>query len=647
MPAASDVVGRLLSLALIKADDAAAWTIRETQRRVNCQVASSMLATASPTDGAMLVRVGEVRADLTASLQSCFQENTMPPFSEATGSVTTKQWARGIPVALRVRRGQLLRRIVSLFVPGMVLAFGGCASGIVVTHVEPGQAALKGNPWNLGMTQFKVTITRQVVGCGEQIKGAVEVLVSPTMVLDEQQRYVLVSNGWWATSDITSNLSPTGISTGLNASSTDATATFIGGAVGTIAQIAIGLAAGAAQAPPSVPPPPVQLCNAGVALAVAELYPPAATKKIGLKARVDQNIADLAAATAKLTLLTAQAQSDASYKAQLATALADQAALQSQLSVHQALLAKYIHLTSDTQVVSWPRMANDFRRDEPYLLDDDTYFKWATPNADSAQARGDFGVYLALYRQNLSDGAWSRPGPPPISDVSVGVPVRLAQIGRLLVCVGSKCPLMLAEGQNRNPKQIASDFVVLQLGQLYNVPLTGGTFKAETAVVAMDSNGLPTIIQVSEKAAAGAVLATATKDAATQLAALPAQLRAAELAKTTAQTSQITANVALSTAEANAAAQGETSTLAAQTALLNAQNALATAKANAGMPLQTAAVTAQTALLNAQAALVTAQANSTVTDQTSVLAAQTTLINAQTAQINAAAALAKAQIVKP
>ena len=547
-------------------------------------------------------------------------------------------------------RGAMKQVLSVLAVAVAVSLLSACASGIVVTRLGANEPTATGNPWNLGMTQFKITITRHIVECGKVIKGGVEILASPTMVLDEQQRYALVSNGWWATSDITSNLAPTGISTGLNASSTDATATALSSAIGAVAQVAIGLAAGAAPDPAAVNVKPPPLCQPEVAKAVSELYPEKSDPpKIGLKQVVDRDIAALASATAKITLLTSQSAVDSTLKKQLAASMGEQAKLQERLNASQALLTSYLNLTTETQVVSWPKSAGEFRRDSAYNVDDLTLDKWTTGFADRPAARGKFAIYLALYRQNSVDGSWSEPPLPAVSDVKIGVPVRLARVGRLLACVGAKCPPALAEVQAKDTARalIGNDFVVLQLGQLYNVPLTGGTFKAETAVVAMDANGLPTSIQVSEKAAAGAVLAGAAKDAATQFAALPAQLRAAELAKTTAQTSQLTANAALSAAEANAAAQGETSTLAAQLALVNARNALEQAKANAGLPLQTAAVSAQAALLSAQTALATAQANASISDRTSVIGAQTTLINAQTAQINAAAALAKAQLANP
>jgi hypothetical protein len=518
------------------------------------------------------------------------------------------------------------------------LALSGCATGIKVKHLPAETFQAKGAPWNLGMTQFKITITRHIVGCGAAMRGKVEVLPSATLVLDEQQRYVLSSSGWWSTSDITSNLASTGIGTGLNAQSTDTTATVISNVVGTIVSAAIGLA-GAAKAPP---PPGLQLCTTDTANAVAELYPGGGAPS--LKARIDKGVADLASATAKVSLLTAQAKADASLKKDLVRALAEQAKAQAQLAAEQEKFTKLLGLTTDVQVVSWPRRADEFRKDEPYRLPRDVLDRWTTKRPTPVDTT-PFDVYLALYRR--TDAGWGPPTKPAAMDDCSGVPVRLPQTGRLLICTTQTCPETLKADATLQKTETASDVTVLQLGALYIVPAKGGPFRSETAAVTIDGNGQPTVIQSAEKVSGASALATSTKDVSTQLAGLPAQVRAAQLAKTQAEVAQLNANAALAAAEANAAVQGQTSSLAAQTALVNAQTALATAKMNAGLPLETAGVNAQTALLNAQAALANAQTNAQNIDQTSALAAQTTLTNAQTAQINAAAALAKAQATTP
>lgn len=540
-----------------------------------------------------------------------------------------------------------MKKVRSVIACCLSIALAGCSTGIKVNHVI-GDAAVQGNPWNLPMTQFTVTITRHIVECGDFLKGSVEVIATPSAIIDEEQRYVLESNGWWATSDITSNLAPNGTSTGLNAQSTDSTATIISNVVGIIGQ---GVIAAAAVAPPALGPlpaaaaePPKNVCNKKLAMAVSQLYPGPGNSDKGLKRRVDDNIAALTETTAKVALLTAQGSLDKTYKKALISALDDQSKWQKQLAGDQQSLVAALKATTDTQVLRWPLRSTVFRADTAYSLDSATLEKWLdSDQQEVAKAKPQFDVYLALYRPSSADEKWIAPQVAPFSGSSVGVPVRLAQSGRLLVCAKSTCPPSFPILGSNSPDHTQFDQVVLQLGQLYTVPLTGGSFRSQTAVIALDVNGLPTTIQVSEKAAAGVGLTGTLKDTVTQVGALPAQIGAAKLAATTAQTNQLNAQSALATAQANAGVAGQTAPLIAQTALINAQNALATAQANAGTQ-QTLEISAQTAMLNAQTALITAQANATTGPAIGALNAQTSLINAQTAQINATAALAKAKI---
>lgn len=522
----------------------------------------------------------------------------------------------------------------------MAVLLSGCASGIKVQRLTGQEAAVTGNPWNLAMTQFEITITRHIVQCGEQIKGRSEVLAVPKAVLDEDQRYVLVSNGWWATSDITSNLAASGVSTGLNAQSADRTPAVIANLIGTTAQIAIGAASPLKSKP--------ERCTAEVAAAVAKLYPAGSMKSPGLRKVVEASTAELAQATAKVALLTAQAQIDKSFASQLTAALKKQDEKRQQLATDQQALEANLKLTTSTQFIRWPNSSADFHTPTPYGLDDFSLKKWFVPIDDAEHlkaAKGEFDVYFRIYEKQRSDGRWVKPNAPVPPDVKEGVPVRLARVGRMLTCFKQACPTTADESPPpEGADRAATDQVILQLGQVYVVPLTGGTFKAENAVVAMDANGLPTSIQVVEKSAAAEALSGTLKDAATQLAALPGQVRNAELLKTKAETDQLAAEAALTKAQAGAGTQAQLSALETQTALVNAQAALATARNNASFPLQTAAVTAQTALLNAQAALVEAQAKTAYVDENSALGARTALINAQAAQINATTALARAQV---
>lgn len=542
----------------------------------------------------------------------------------------------------------MIAQRVSQHVVGMLLlplTIAGCSPSIKVTHLKGDQSAV-GNPWNLPMTQFTISITRHVTKCGPSLEGTVEVIATSSAALDEDQRYVLKSDGWWSTSDISSTLAANGVSTGLNAQSVDATATVVSNVMTTLGKVAVAATAmGVADGGES--------CADDVLAAVKRLYPVKGKK---LKETLDEANVTLTTTTAKVALLTAQSQADANYKKELVRALEDQDTARKRVADLQRELTVLLKATSHTQVVLWPRKSSEFGTDNPFNLPRDVFAKWSSlPRATPKDIQifdktyglvsKQFAVHTALYQAEM-DGTWTTPKPSAHIDVTVGVPVRLARVGRLLICTQDKCPTLIPADGILNDKISQTDQVVLQMGRVYVVPLTGGTWRSQSGIIAMDSSGLPTTIQVQEKVAGAVAASGAAKDVATQLAALPADIRAAELARTKAKTEQLTAESALKTAQANLAVADQTSSLAAQLALIKAQSDLATAQLNAS-GLAAAQTNAQTALLNAQLALATAQANSGVINQTSVLAAQTSLLNAQTAQINAANALAKAQVVVP
>ena len=214
----------------------------------------------------------------------------------------------------------------------------------------------------------------------------------------------------------------------------------------------------------------------------------------------------------------------------------------------------------------------------------------------------------------------------------------------------SACPTALAADWNPTDNQsvaIQPDQNVLQLGTVYTVPVRGGTFKSEGAIIAMDANGLPTSIEVSEKVAAASLAASTAASAATQIVNIPTQVAAAQLARTQAETAQINAQNALITARATASTAAPTAAAQAQTTLLGAQASLATAKANAQTVGPIGVMAAQTAEINAQNNLAAAQATGATAAQVDTLAAHTALLNAEAAQINAQVALTKAQALVP
>ena len=529
---------------------------------------------------------------------------------------------------------------------GVCLALGGCGGAINVQHVTRTDMPLTGVPWNLGMTQYKIAITRQITDCTNGPKASVTVATTAAKTLDDQQRYLLDASGVWATSDITSFLAADGTSTGLNAQSQDATTTVITNIAALVGQVAAAVAVGGKEAPTGKGPVPI--CSKQVTDALAVLNPP---HRPALKDLVDADTAAVNAATAQLTALTTQVANDPSYKHALAAAIGAQAKAQKKLTDDQAQLNKQLKKVSDVQNVVWPPQADQFSTMKPYALPQSVLAKWVTFKAPIGTVLTgdehliDFDVYLALYT-GAPDQTWHKPKSSPAGDVSVGVPVRLPRIGRLLACTAQACkPDLAADWVASDQQQLAlsPDQPVLQLGQMYNVRVTGGMFKSENAVIALDTNGIPTSIEVAEKAAAAAVAAGAATSAATQIAGIPAQVAAARLSVAQSEASLATARNTLAAAQAASQTAGPTAAATAQAGLLNAQASLATAQANAQVAGPIGIAAAQTALINAQNALNAAQANEAATPQNNVLAAQTSSINAQATLINAQVALAKAQ----
>lgn len=542
-------------------------------------------------------------------------------------------------------------------------AFAGCASSIKVVHLTPSDSMAKGVPWNLGMTQYTLTITRQLKRCDGLLEGAITVTATPGKVIDEDQRYALSSSGVWATADVTSTLAPDGTSIGLNAHSESQAGSVISSSASLLAGLAPLVAAAAA-------PAHIE-CSDAARKALDATAPDANGKTI--QDKIAQETKGVAAATvvvAGQTTAFLAAPAGKGNKAALAAATHDLETRQQALDDDQALLAASMQVLTIAETVTWPTSAAEAVTGNPLALSQEAARRWVKwvglPPGTRWQAvdTSAFDLWLALYHREAGPAAgWRLPAAAPQhGDTDVGVPIRLPRIGRLVACVDARCPDVYPQewppmggqrqaGETARPKgYVVLDGPVLQFGQLYNVPVAGGTFKSEGAVIALDANGLPTSVEIFEKAAAAAVAASAVQDAVKTVAAIPAQLASAALARTQAQVAQANADSALAAAQASAPLAGATAAATAQTAYDNAVTALATAKANASasgalgdLAVQQADASQRAALAAQQSALAQAQANLAVAPALAVMTANTALANASTAQINAQVALAKAR----
>lgn len=547
-----------------------------------------------------------------------------------------------------------MKRVMLLL--AIVGSVGGCASSIKVTKLDPNGVPPAGVPWNLPMTQYTLTITRQVLSCSRTMNIKVTVTVAQGKALDPTMQYVLYSSGLWATSDITAGLGADGVSTSLNAQSADQTGAVITGLVTTAAQIAAKVAAQQVESKPYFE------CKPEVDAARLKLNPVQIMGKPkipSLSDIVDADNQDVTDATNRVTQLTTAVQTDASKKSALLQAEDDLRNETATQTKDQAELTANLKLVQDVQTVVWPPQGDVFKSDHAFKLDEAAAQNWVnwytgtgaakTPYSgkDNNLDTSDSDVSVALYRPAGASGGWTSKSPPVTADIKVGVPVRVAGLGRLMVCTGDPCDADLTPGRALKKTEslpVKPDARVLQVGQMYVVPMTGGTFKSELAAISLDTNGNPTSIEIAEKTAVVASAVGQAASTATQVTAIPAQIAGAKLAATQAATSQINADIALTQAKASAATAGPTATDAAQTAYATAQANLATAKANA----LSAGPSGQLALVNAQNNLAVALAtrNALVPEEQNDIAmtnVQTTLLTAQATGLNAQVAIEKAK----
>jgi hypothetical protein len=545
----------------------------------------------------------------------------------------------------------------------LVLAIGaavtGCAPSIKVTRLDPTAAAPKGVPWNLPMTQYTLTITRQVLSCTKTMDIKVSVAVAQGKALDPKNQYVLYSDGIWATSDITAGLGADGVSTSLNAQSADQTGAVITGLVTTAAQIAVRAVEGNGLAEK-----PYFDCKPEVLAALNKLNIQAGAGKPtspSLSAVVDADNQAVTNATTRVTQLVTAMQSDPAQKTALQVAANDLITKTAKQTKDQADLTSNLKVVQNVQTVVWPPSGDEFATPEGFSIDETAVQGWVVWNVDTPNGPKAFNgqqpidvsgstVWAALYRPAVgTKGGWTTTPPPATGDITVGVPVRVAGLGRLMVCTGAACPSNLTPGQVLDKHQslpVQPDARVLQVGQMYVVPMTGGTFKSQLAAISLDTNGNPTSIEIAEKTAVAAAAVGQAASTATQIAGIPPQIAQAKLAATQAQTAQVNAEIALTQARATATTATVTAKDTAQTAFATAQANLATAKANAlaaGPTGQLALVTAQNNLAAAQAV---AKGNALDPEEQTNIAItnmQTTLLTAQASGLGAQLAIAKAK----
>jgi hypothetical protein len=430
----------------------------------------------------------------------------------------------------------------------LALTLLGCGSGIETHRFKGTSETMLGIPYNLPMTTYKITIKPYVIAWGPKMKGMVKATIESGKTLDPDAMFTLHSSGWFATSTIKATMAPDLTNTGLNTSTTDKTGTVIGNVVSVAATVATLVAFAGA-----VPNVESEACNEKIIAAVNELKP--------LTEKVKKENDILAAATNEVTLQTAKLQAlgntaERVARKALADALDSQSKAKDALARDQQKLNNNTELTSDTEVINWPNSGSEYVGG-PYQFSKEKLEKWGSIN-NIDDAKKQFDVYLQIAR--LGPPTLDTAKSPTIAtiDPKKGIPVRFPIKGRLSICAGAACADTEAKhvGDNDNP--------ILQLGPVYTVPALGGTFKSEVFNLTLDTNGVPTVVEVQDTEASAKDATDALKTAATTVAGIPAAI-------TKAKTDAAKADADLQTALANNKTAAELAPIQAETVLAKAK----------------------------------------------------------------------------
>ena len=456
-----------------------------------------------------------------------------------------------------------------LFIFSILLLCTACTTSLKVQRVDPAKPETRvGAPYPLLFTRHEIEITRQVAGCGPELKALVKAEIKGVEgTPDPKQLFVLDTNSLASpvkTSEVKLEYLPNGAVSTLNATAEDRSAQVISNVVATVVKVvSIAAAAGAA------PGAPVEACSPAVLKArkaVTEQMP-IVEAAINL---VDSRTEEVKTLNNKIASMGGNV--DEKTKAALGKAYDALVAAVDDLTDKKDALAKALKIITYVETIRWPDngdMANGESQLIPAVLS-----RWGAVDTN-LNARKKFAVFF-----NLSGiGVISRDlDKEDVVDPKLGVPYRQPVLGRFTVCSGGPC------GADNLPiAEKVGD--VLQLGYVYYLPCESRPFTSISCSFAMTDTGQLKSMGTAQKAASAEGLSGAAKDTVTQLGSLQETLSSAKTKKLEAQTAALKAETDYAAAAAalqpdpSKSDKDETAALKASTDLLNAKRAQLEAEA--------------------------------------------------------------------
>lgn len=462
----------------------------------------------------------------------------------------------------------------------------GCTS-VDVTRVDPANPRTRvGLPYPLPMTQYRLQLVRQVVGCGSDIKLSASTKVEEARnAPDPLQQFVIdpASLGSLTkTSEIKAEYHPNGLVKAINATAEDKTAEIIGtiGGIGVkIASLAAGFGAEAGQ----------EACTDEVVQALEKVA--AQKPKLALATqKVEEKTAELKRLKEKAATLGTLI--DEGSKSQLSTAY-DQltAAIEAQKAEARAL-AKLMEPLSHVQVVQWPPDGDTGRGVFPF--DRALLKRWKRPGGDEDPAAAEaieqelrkLDIYAQLIPltgtgrrleterplRPFQNAAGGDPSPNPgaafktAADTvvpSLGIPFRQPDLGWLRLCSSAHCdsggdPLADQRGN------------VSQMGYIYYLPCESRAFSSTSCSFELTEDGWLKSMGTAEKKAVLAEGLGAVEDLLGKAGAIQSTLQGADTAAYKRKTDELKAEAEYRAAQ-KAMIESPTAPLAARTELARAE----------------------------------------------------------------------------
>lgn len=462
----------------------------------------------------------------------------------------------------------------------LTIACTACSTSLKVQRVDQANPESRvGAPYSLLFTRFEMEITRQVAGCGKDMKALIKVDVkSVSGAPDPSQMFVVDTTSLsspFKTGEVKLEYFPSKSVSTLNATAEDHTVKVVTEVVSSVVKIAtIAAAAGGVAAPQ-------EACSSSTIAARKQAKEKTSEVSVATKA-VESRTAELEIITKKISSMGTNV--DEITRRQFSKAYDALLFASNDQDKKKDTLKKAIDAITFIETVRWPNDGDT--SNGVSAIPRSVLSRWGSVDTNPNSLKA-FSVYFDLEKIDVIGRDLSK---PDVVDPQLGIPYRQPVTGRLSICASDVC--------SPNNIPIAEKVTdILQMGYIYYFPCQSRVFSSVECTFSMTDAGQVKSMGASQKVASAEAVSGLIKDATTQYGTL-------REARDQAPLKDLQQRTALNKAQADY----DASVLALQPSPIKGD-----ADATALLAANTTYLNAQLANLNAQAALADAQAKANAT----------------------------------